>query len=79
MKRVLKYSGLLAMLLLAISFPATTEQTKTPAVPETSSGTTEKAMFAGGCFWCMTGPFEIFNGVISVVSGYAGGTTENPT
>lgn len=39
----------------------------------------KKATFAGGCFWCMEKPFEQLDGVISVVSGYAGGTTENPT
>jgi len=37
------------------------------------------AMFAGGCFWCMEKPFETLEGVHSVISGYAGGTTENPT
>ncbi|KJS03285.1 MAG: methionine sulfoxide reductase [Desulfobulbaceae bacterium BRH_c16a] len=36
-------------------------------------------MFAGGCFWCMEKPFEHLDGVINVVSGYAGGTTINPT
>ena len=35
--------------------------------------------FAGGCFWCMEESFEKINGVIEVVSGYSGGTTENPT
>ncbi len=40
---------------------------------------TSKALFAGGCFWCMEKPFESLDGVISVTSGYAGGTTENPT
>ena len=39
---------------------------------------TDKATFAGGCFWCMEKPFEELEGVISVSSGYAGGTTENP-
>jgi len=39
----------------------------------------EKATFAGGCFWCMEAPFEKLHGVIDVVSGYMGGTTENPT
>jgi len=38
-----------------------------------------KATFAGGCFWCMEPPFEKLDGVISVTSGYIGGTTENPT
>jgi peptide methionine sulfoxide reductase msrA/msrB len=40
---------------------------------------TEKALFAGGCFWCMEKPFEVLDGVISVTSGYAGGTTKMPT
>ncbi len=39
----------------------------------------KKAIFAGGCFWCMEKPFEKLEGVISVTSGYIGGTTENPT
>ncbi len=38
-----------------------------------------RAMFAGGCFWCMEPPFEKLEGVVSVTSGYAGGTTKNPT
>ena len=37
------------------------------------------ATFAGGCFWCMVQPFEKTDGVIEVISGYAGGTEENPT
>lgn len=39
----------------------------------------EKATFAGGCFWCMVKPFDEQPGIIEVVSGYTGGTTENPT
>lgn len=39
----------------------------------------EKAAFAGGCFWCMETPFEKLSGVLDVVSGYAGGSGENPT
>ncbi|MEW6501623.1 MAG: peptide-methionine (R)-S-oxide reductase MsrB [Thermodesulfobacteriota bacterium] len=39
----------------------------------------KKATFAGGCFWCMEPPFEKLAGVRSVTSGYAGGTTANPT
>lgn len=43
-----------------------------------SSGSQETALFAGGCFWCMESPFEKLDGVVSVESGYAGGTTVNP-
>jgi len=39
----------------------------------------DKAIFAGGCFWCMQPPFENLKGVEKVVSGYTGGTINNPT
>lgn len=39
----------------------------------------EKAVLAGGCFWCLEPPFEALPGVISVVSGYSGGRTVKPT
>jgi peptide-methionine (S)-S-oxide reductase len=41
--------------------------------------TTAKATFAGGCFWCMEGPFDVLDGVISTTSGYIGGKTKNPS
>lgn len=40
---------------------------------------TEKATFAGGCFWCMVPPFEKLDGVKEVLSGYTGGYKDNPT
>jgi len=39
----------------------------------------EKATFGSGCFWCTEAIFERLEGVRSVVSGYAGGSVENPT
>jgi peptide-methionine (S)-S-oxide reductase len=38
-----------------------------------------KAYFAGGCFWCMEEAFEKVEGVLSVTSGYMGGTVANPS
>lgn len=38
-----------------------------------------KAYFASGCFWCVEAIFEEVDGVVEVVSGYAGGTEKNPT
>jgi peptide methionine sulfoxide reductase msrA/msrB len=39
----------------------------------------QKAIFAGGCFWCMEADFEKIPGVRSVISGYTGGTGSDPT
>jgi len=38
----------------------------------------EKAIFAGGCFWCMEPPFERLAGVREVIAGYTGGTSTAP-
>jgi peptide-methionine (S)-S-oxide reductase len=40
---------------------------------------TAKAVVAGGCFWCVESDFERVSGVIEVVSGFTGGSSENPT
>lgn len=37
------------------------------------------ATFAGGCFWCTQSDFEKLPGVVKVISGYTGGSKENPT
>lgn len=40
---------------------------------------TETATLGGGCFWCTEAIFKQLKGVISVLPGYSGGTTKNPT
>ena len=50
-----------------------------PSISETAKGGQAIATFAGGCFWCMEGPFDELDGVISTTSGYTGGQTVNPT
>ena len=39
----------------------------------------KKAVFAGGCFWCVESDFDKVPGVVSTISGYTGGKTDDPT
>lgn len=67
MKRTLVYRNVVLLgILLAV--------TLRPAL-----AASEKATFAGGCFWCMEAPFDKLTGVVSVTSGYTGGSVKNPT
>lgn len=49
------------------------------ALPVTGHAGSAKAIFAGGCFWCMEEAFEQLEGVEEAVSGYIGGHLPNPT
>ena len=46
-----------------------------PALPAIA----DTAVLAGGCFWCMEKDFESLEGVSEVISGFTGGSAENPT
>ncbi|MGV1097919.1 peptide-methionine (R)-S-oxide reductase MsrB [Thiovibrio sp. JS02] len=74
MKTIMQISQNLGIVLLAIAALGLAASSAVAA--ETGR---EKAIFAGGCFWCMEKPFEQLDGVYSVTSGYIGGRTENPT
>lgn len=49
------------------------------ALPAAETVKTEDAVIAGGCFWCTEGVYQLVPGVVKVVSGYTGGTVENPS
>ena len=69
---------LLAAALLGASAGAI-GQTSAPAAPTTTPAGTAKAVFAGGCFWCVESDFDKVDGVLSTTSGYTGGNVPNPT
>jgi peptide-methionine (S)-S-oxide reductase len=72
----------LAELLIFILAALLTTALAMNAAPEKPTGTEtnlQTATFGGGCFWCGEAVFQRIPGVKSVVSGYAGGTKENPT
>ena len=69
--------GMLTVIGLA-GFALVQAQTPAPAA-KAKSAVTAVATFAGGCFWCMEGPFDALDGVISTTSGYIGGTKKDPT
>jgi len=67
--QALTRSGLVAgALLVAASLAPTSGKSAEPAI----------AIFAGGCFWCVESDFDQIDGVTETVSGYIGGTLENP-
>ncbi len=76
-------STLLAPLFLAMFFLSCAEGQNQQDAPITLTGEErdklEQATFAGGCFWCIEGIFEAVEGVKEVVSGYSGGSEQNPT
>jgi peptide-methionine (S)-S-oxide reductase len=70
--RVFGYMCVALILLLSVSLLSASAQTA-------ERSTSAKAIFAGGCFWCMEEAFEEVPGVLSVTSGYIGGRVPNPT
>ena len=68
-----------AVLLVACAEGESEGPASSKAAESSEVRATATATFAGGCFWCIEAPFEKVPGVADAVSGYTGGTEENPT
>ena len=79
MNKSLSAVSMAGLLLAGLALWGGTARTQTSPRDAAASATMRTAVFAGGCFWCMEGPFEALVGVSKVVSGYSGGRTVNPT
>ncbi|MGB2817098.1 MAG: peptide-methionine (S)-S-oxide reductase MsrA [Burkholderiaceae bacterium] len=69
----------LAGVAMALAVGAALGQATTPPPKSMAGPRVAVATFAGGCFWCMEPPFDKLDGVLSTISGYTGGTVQNPT
>ncbi len=77
--RLLPQAATAALLLSMFAMSACAGPANDAAKPSAAtSGKTESAIFAGGCFWCMEPPFDKLAGVISTTSGYTGGKVPDP-
>jgi len=65
--------------LFTVAIALSSASAETEKTVKQTQGKLEKAVFAGGCFWCMEAPFDQLPGVVSVTPGYTGGIKKNPT
>jgi len=70
---------IIAVTILALAPPIISMDNDIQEKMAIEPGSMRSAVFAGGCFWCTESDFEKIEGVIDAVSGYTGGSMENPT
>lgn len=71
--------SLAVLLILTAAACSQGDRAESAPSPQADSGRRETAVFAGGCFWSVEANFERIPGVVSAVSGFAGGRVARPT
>ena len=78
-KRFILFLGVTILIGVCAAFSEYSNSAEPNKIKTNDIEKTEKATFAGGCFWCMQPPFDNLGGVISTKVGYIGGPEVNPT
>ena len=75
--RLVVLLALITLGLMAVGFgvAASTPEESSDSIPDDAA----TATFAGGCFWCTEAAFDVTEGVYEAISGYTGGSVEDPT
>ena len=79
-----RFAPIFYLLVLAFAAFSSASAEQSASTGDTTTQTAHEkklhtAIFAGGCFWCVESDFEKLDGVSEAVSGYTGGTVENPS
>ena len=77
--KTLYFAIIIAVTIFALTTPIISMDKDKQDKMAMDSGSMRSAVFAGGCFWCTESDFEKIEGVIDAISGYTGGSRENPT
>lgn len=75
----LRFTPLLSITFVIFAVLFSSSHAKENTSSSAGSSNTESIILAGGCFWCIESDYEKLDGIIDVVSGYSGGSTNNPT
>jgi peptide-methionine (S)-S-oxide reductase len=69
----------LKSVIISLLIAVTGQAASPPSARGSAEVRTARAIFAGGCFWCMDSPYTGLPGVLSVTAGYSGGRVANPS
>ncbi len=75
----MKYKHLVLTIVSVLQIVALTILLTGDARPVNAETTLSRAVFAGGCFWCMEPPYDEIDGVLKTTSGYTGGELPDPS